>query len=457
MEVPEVHYVRNGDVALAYQIVGNGPVDVVYVPQWINNLEVAWANPLYARFLQRIGSFARVVFVDRRGMGLSDRLSATDVPPLETLVQDLHVMIDDAGLEQPILFGGSESGSICALFAATYPGRISALIVYAPEARGTASSDYPWAWDAEAWHSYLSELDAGWGTDQYATSQFRWLVPSLAGDREQARWWGAMQRLSASPSSMVAIERIWAELDIRPVLPTIQAPTLVLHRTGDPIEHVAAGRDFAARIPGARYVELEGNDWPIWAGNQNALFGAIDAFLHDIRQEEAELDRVLATVLFTDIVGSTETAAALGDRAWGQLIERHHAIVRALLGRYRGAEQDVAGDGFFATFDGPARGVKCARGIVEALLPLELQIRAGIHTGEVGTVEGKAAGIAVNIAARLGALAEPSEVLVSQTVKDLVAGSGLRFSDRGSRKLKGIEGTWNVYAATADDTNPARP
>jgi class 3 adenylate cyclase len=457
MEVPEVHYVRNGDVALAYQTVGDGPLDVVYVPQWINNLEVAWANPLYARFLQRIGSFARLVFVDRRGMGLSDRLSATDVPPLETLIQDLHVVIDDAGLERPILFGGSESGSICALFAATYPSRISALIVYAPEARGTASSDYPWAWDAEAWHSYLSELDAGWGTDQYATNQFTWLVPSLAGDREQRRWWGAMQRLSASPSSMVAIERIWAELDIRPVLPTIQSPTLVLHRKGDPIEDVAAGRDFAARIPGARYVELDGDDWPIWAGDQNALFAAIDAFLRDIREEEAELDRVLATVLFTDIVGSTERADALGDRAWGQLIKRHHSVVRALLGRYHGAEQDVAGDGFFATFDGPARGVKCARAIVDAVLPLELQIRAGIHTGEVGTVEGKAAGIAVNIAARLGELAEPSEVLVSQTVKDLVAGSGLRFSDRGSRKLKGIEGTWNVFAATADVASPARP
>lgn len=263
--------------------------------------------------------------------------------------------------------------------------------------------------------------------------------------------------MSASPSSMVAIERIWAELDIRPVLPTIQAPTLVLHRKGDPIEDVAAGRDFAARIPGARYVELDGDDWPIWAGDQNALFAAIDEFLRDIREEEEELDRVLATVLFTDIVGSTERADALGDRAWGQLIKRHHAVVRALLGRYHGVEQDVAGDGFFATFDGPARGVTCARGIVDAVLPLELQIRAGIHTGEVGIVEGKAAGIAVNIAARLGALAEPSEVLVSQTVKDLVAGSGLRFSDRGSRKFKGIEGTWNVYAATADDANPTRP
>lgn len=455
MDVPEAHYARNGEVALAYQVVGDGPVDVVYVPQWINNLEVAWANPLYARFLQRLGSFSRLVVVDRRGMGLSDRLSAREVPPLETLVQDLQVVIDHAGLERPILFGGSESGSICALFAATYPDKVSALIIYGPEARGTASGDYPWAWDAEAWHSYLSELDAGWGTDEYATSQFEWLVPSLANDLEQRRWWGTMQRLSASPSSMVAIERIWADLDIRPVLPTIQAPTLVLHRTGDPVEQVAAGRDFATRIPAARYVELEGNDWPVWAGDQDAVFGAIDSFLHGIREEEAELDRVLATVLFTDIVGSTERANALGDRAWGELIGRHHAVVRAMLGRYRGAEQDVAGDGFFATFDGPARGVQCARGIVGAVLPLGLQIRAGVHTGEVGIVEGKAAGIAVHIAARLGALAEPSEVLVSQTVKDLVAGSGLRFGNRGSRKLKGIEGTWNVYAATVDDASPA--
>ena len=272
-------------------------------------------------------------------------------------------------------------------------------------------------------------------------------MPSAAGDPEQRRWWRTMQRLSATPSSMIAIERIWAEIDIRPVLPTIQAPTLVLHRLDDPVEQFEAGRDFARRIPGAEFVELAGGDWPVWAGDQKALFDAIESFLHGIREEEAELDRVLATVLFTDIVGSTEKATAVGDRAWNELVERHHTTVRAMLGRYRGVEQDVAGDGFFATFDGPARGVKCAQAIVDAVRPLGIEVRAGVHIGEVGTAGDKAAGLAVNVGARVAALAEPSEVLVSQTVKDLVAGSGLRFHDRGSHELKGVEGAWHLYTA----------
>ena len=312
IDVPDVHYVRNGGAALAYQLFGSGPVELVYAPAWINNLEVAWSNPLYARFLNRLGASARVLFFDRRGMGLSDRLSATDVPPLETLMEDLRVVIDAAAFDRPALFGGSESGCICALFAATYPERTSALIVYAPEARGTASADYPWAWTKEEWDVFLADMDEGWGTDEYAAKMFEWAVPSAAGDLEQLRWWRTMQRLSATPSSMIAIERIWAELDIRPVLPTIQAPTLVLHRSGDPVERVEAGRDFARRIPGAQFVELAGRDWPAWAGDQAALFGAIEPFLGGIREEEAELDRVLATVLFTDIVGSTERATALG-------------------------------------------------------------------------------------------------------------------------------------------------
>jgi class 3 adenylate cyclase len=448
VEVPDVRYVRNGDVALAYQLFGDGPVELVYMPQWINNLELAWSNPLFARFLHRLASFGRVVFVDRRGMGLSDRLAATDAPPLETLMEDLRVVIDSAGFQRPVLFGGSEAGCICALFAATYPDRVSALIVYGPEARGTASSDYPWAWTTEEWDVFLADMDRGWGTDDYAARMFEWIMPSARSDSDQRGWWRTFQRLSATPSSMIALERVWAELDIRPVLPTVQAPTLVLHRKGDPVERVEAGRDFARQVPGARFVELAGSDWPPWAGDQEEVFAAIESFLRGIREEEAELDRVLATVLFTDIVGSTETVTAGGDRAWRELVERHHTIVRAMLGRYRGVEQDVAGDGFFATFEGPARGVKCARAIVEALQPLEIEIRAGLHTGEVGTVGDKASGIAVNIAARVADRARPSEILVSQTVKDLVAGSGLRFQDRGTYELKGLEGAWQLYAVT---------
>jgi class 3 adenylate cyclase len=427
-------------------VFGQGPLELVFAPQWINNLEVAWSNPALARFLTRLGSFARVLFFDRRGTGLSDRLSAEDVPPLETLVEDLRVVIDAAGFARPVLFGGSDTGCICALFAATHPDRTSALIVYGPEARGTASRDYPWAWTSERWQEYLADLETGWGTADYAQRTWDFSVPSAKGDPELQRWWRTMQQQAASPNSMAAIERIWAELDIRPVLPTIQASTLVLHRRGDPIEHVEAGRDFARRVPAGKFVELAGNDWPVWAGDQDAVFDAIESFLHDIREEEAELDRVLATVLFTDIVGSTEKAALLGDRAWRDLIEGHHTAVRAMLGRYRGVEQDVAGDGFFATLDGPARAVKCAQAIMEALRRLDIEVRVGVHTGEIGTAGGKASGIAVNVAARIVSLAEPSQILVSQTVKDLVAGSGLRFHDRGSHALKGVEGEWHLYA-----------
>jgi len=443
---PDVHYARNGTVALAYQVFGQGPLELVFAPQWINNLEIAWSNPALAQFLTRLGSFARVLFFDRRGTGLSDRLSAQDVPPLETLVEDLRVVIDAAGFKRPVLFGGSDTGCICALFAATHPDRTSALIVYGPEARGTASRDYPWAWTSEQWQEYLADLETGWGTADYAARTWDWSVPSAKGDPQLRQWWRTMQQQAASPNSMVAIERIWADLDIRPVLPTIQAPTLVLHRRGDPIEHVDAGRDFARRVPGGKFVELAGDDWLVWAGDQQPIFEAIESFLEDIREEEAELDRVLATVLFTDIVGSTEKAALLGDRAWRELIERHHTTVRAMLGRYRGVEQDVAGDGFFATLDGPARAVKCAQAIIEAVRRLDIEVRASVHTGEIGTAAGKASGIAVNVAARIVALAEPSEILVSQTVKDLVAGSGLRFQTRGSHVLKGVEGEWHLYA-----------
>jgi len=365
----------------------------------------------------------------------------------------LRSVIEAAGFARPVLFGGSDAGCICALFAATHPDRTSALIVYGPEARGTASSDYPWAWTTDEWQAYLADLERGWGTADYAARVFDWLLPSAKGNSELRQWWRTMHYQSASTSSIAAVERIWAELDLRPILPTIQTPTLVLHRRGDPVEHLEAGRDFARRIPDGHFVELAGDDWPVWAGDQEALFDAIESFLAGIREEEAELDRVLATVLFTDIVGSTEKAALLGDRAWRDLIERHHTAVRAMLGRYRGMEQDVAGDGFFATLDGPARAVKCAQAIVEAVRRMDIEVRAGVHTGEVGTAGGKASGIAVNVAARIVALAEPSQVLVSQTVKDLVAGSGLRFQDRGSHHLKGVEGEWHLYAVEASGTS----
>jgi class 3 adenylate cyclase len=447
--IPEFRYARNGEIALAYQVLGDGPIDLVYVPQFVSNIEIVWENPAYARFLRRLASFSRLITLDRRGTGLSDRLSTRDLPPPEVLMEDLGVVMRDAGSERAVLFGASDSGCLCALFAATHPDRAAGLIAFATAAVGTAREDYRWLqWDQERWDRYLEEMTAGWGTQAYASEVFDLAAPSTIGDVEQRQWWARLQRQSASPNSAAAIERIWAQIDIRPALPTIQAPTLVLHSTGDRIEQVEAGRDFASRIPGARFVELAGDEWTVWTGDQDTLFAEIEGFVRGIRDEQAEMDRVLATVVFTDIVSSTERAAALGDRGWHELLDQHHAVVRAMLGRYRGHEVETAGDGFLATFDGPARAVHCARAIADAVRPLGLEIRAGVHTGEIELDGEKVRGIAVHIGSRVGALAGASEVLVSQTVKDLVAGSGLAFEDAGEHELKGVPDRWRLYRVT---------
>jgi class 3 adenylate cyclase len=448
--VPGVRYARDRDgVALAYQVVGQGPVDIVYVPPWVSNLEVIWENPLYARFLGRLAAFARLIVVDPRGMGLSDRFAPADVPPVEVLMEDLGVVMDSADAGRPVLFGSGNSGSLNALFAATHPDRTLALIVYGAEARGRHAPDYPWAWSDEEWDQYLAGIEHGWGTSEYVDEVIGWITPSLAADAAQRRWWGRLQRLSASPNSVTAVEKVWREIDVRPILSAIQAPTLVLHRTGDPIEDVAAGRDFAAGVPGAQFVELPGDDWPAWAGDQALVAGHVEAFVQGIQREAARLDRVLTTVLFTDIVGSTERATAIGDERWRVLLGAHHAKVRALVSRYRGTERDTNGDGFLATFDGPARAVLCARAIADAMDPIGLQIRAGVHTGECHIDGNQLTGIAVHIGARVAALAGAGEVLVSATVKDLVAGSGIEFTEHGRHALKGVDGEWALYAVAA--------
>jgi class 3 adenylate cyclase len=448
MKTPEVQYARNGDVALAYQVFGEGPTDLVFLPQWVHNLEIAWDNPVYARFLARLGSLARVTIMDRRGVGLSDRFSAGEVPPLEVLVDDVAVVVRAAGLSRPAVFGGSDSGSIAALYAATRPDETAALIVFGSAARGRVGPDYPWAWSEAEWDAYLTELTAKWGSGEYASKWWGISAPSLQSDAALERWFLAYQRLSASPGVMPAIERIWHDIDIRPVLPTLSVPTLVLHRVADPVESVETGRDFARRVPGAKLVELPGDDWFVWAGDQDLVLGHVESFLSALREEAAELDRFLATVLFTDVVASTERSRVLGDRAWKELREQHDVTVRAMLARYRGQEHDNAGDGFFATFDGPARAVRCAQAVVEAVARLGLEVRAGVHTGEVVAAGGKVSGIAVNTGARIAAEAGPAEVLVSQTVTDLVAGSGLTFVDRGEHDLKGLDRAWRLYAAT---------
>jgi class 3 adenylate cyclase len=344
-----------------------------------------------------------------------------------------------------VLFGSGDSGCLCALFAATHPDRSSGLIVHGAAARGTASEDYPWQWSEQQWGAYLSKQAAGWGSTEYAAHTLLLLAPSLADDAGQLRWWTRMQRLTASPGSIGPMERIWSQIDIRPILPMVHVPTIVLHRTGDPNEAVEAGRDLARRIPRARFVELEGDDWPIWAGEQTVLFDEVESFVRGIKADEATLDRVLATILFTDIVRSTARAAELGDRRWAELLEGHHRQVRAILSRYRGREIDTAGDGFLATFDGPARAIRCGSAITEAVRTLGLEVRAGIHTGEIELANDGIRGVAVHIGARIAAMAQASEVLISSTVKDLVAGSGLEFGDCGVHVLKGVPDEWHIY------------
>ena len=442
---PQVRYARNGDVAIGYTVVGEGDADLLYLAPF-NNLDIAWENPLYVQLLRTLSSFSRVVVVDRRGTGVSDRFSPEDLPPLEDVVDDLAAVLDAVGSERAVLFGASDAGAVCAMFAATRPERVAGLIMYAAAARGRQAPDYPWQWSEEEWQQYLDELRTGWGTREYAEQSLPFFNPSLSGDKRMLAWWERFLRLSASPNAQYAQESLYREMDIRRLLPAIGVPTLVLHRVDDAIEPVGAGRYLAGEIPGAEYVELPGEDHFPWAGDQNALTAQVERFVSRVWRDEAEADRVLATVLFTDIVNSTAQAAALGDRAWRDVREQHDRVTRAQLGRYRGREVKTLGDGFLAVFDGPARGVRCARSICESMGRFGVDLRAGLHTGEVEPDGDDISGIAVAIGARIGALAQADEVLVSSTVKDLVVGSGLLFEDRGLHDLKGVPDTWHLYA-----------
>jgi pimeloyl-ACP methyl ester carboxylesterase/class 3 adenylate cyclase len=445
---PETKYARTGDgLSVAYQVVGKGPLDLLFVPGYQSNLELNWDLPAYARMLDRLASFSRLIAVDRRGTGLSDRLSPADHPPLETLMDDLRRVMDAVGSEQAALAGFLDGGFLCALFAATYPERTRALVLYGSSASGKWSLDYPWQWKPDRWERFIDDMAAGWGKQDFADQTLRWYAPSAYPDEVTRRWWARYQWLSSSPSSAVAIERLYSQTDVRHLLPSIRVQTLVIHRRDDPAEAVEGARFIAQQIPAAKYVELEGVDSPPWAGDSDILVDEIEEFLTGIRRGP-EHDRVLATVLFTDIVDSTRKAAELGDRRWRALLDAHDAKVRAELVRFRGSEVDNAGDGFFATFDGPARAVQCARAIGSSVRDLKIEIRAGVHTGEIERARGGVRGISVHVGARVAGLARPGEVLVSSTVKDLVAGSGLAFEDRGGHELRGVPGTWQLYAAS---------
>ena len=438
----EVRYAWNGEVALAYQVVGEGPVDLLYLQSNISNIEVNWENPSLARFLRELAGLGRLIVTDRRGLGCSERFTPEDAPPIETLMDDVLAVLEAVGSERPVVLATGDCGFFACPLAATHPERLGALILFSAAPTWRRSAEIPWGRTEAEMEQSFRWCQANWGSGAWV----RRANPSAGAAEDNVRWFGRYERLAQSPGALYAEARRFAETDVRGVLPSIQVPTLVLHRSGNPEEHVDGGRYLATRIPGARFVELDGRDHFPWIGDQEAVVRELERFLATVRAEEADLDRVLATVLFTDIVGSTEKAVELGDQGWRDLVARHDSAVRALLSRYRGEEVDAAGDGFFATFDGPARGVRCAQAIVEAVKPFGLQVRAGLHTGEVEASGSTVRGIAVNIGARVGAKAGASEVLVSQTVKDLAAGSGLAFEDRGLHELKGVPDEWHLFA-----------
>jgi class 3 adenylate cyclase/pimeloyl-ACP methyl ester carboxylesterase len=440
--VPETRYARSGDVYIAYQVIGEGPRDLVFIPPFVSHIELYWEEPALAQFLQRLASFSRLILFDKRGTGLSDRVSNDALPGLETRMDDVRSVLDAVGSSEAALLGPSEGGPMAALFAATYPKRTTALILYGTFASTIRDADYPWTMAAEARHRIIEEMPLTWGRGAYVDL----LAPSLADDQRFRTWWARLERMGASPGAAMALREMNGQIDLRPVLSAIHVPTLVLHRTGDRDSAIEEGRYLASHIPGAKFVELDGCDHLPWVGDQAAILGEVEEFLTGVRREP-EPERVLATVLFSDMVQSTEHAAELGDRKWRGVLEGYLKIVRQEMARFRGREVDTAGDGFLASFDGPARAIRCACTIRESLRTAGLGIRSGLHTGECEVMDDKLVGIAVHIGARVAARAQPGEVLVSSTVKDLVAGSGLRFIDRGVHALKGIPGEWRLFAA----------
>jgi DNA-binding SARP family transcriptional activator/pimeloyl-ACP methyl ester carboxylesterase len=442
--VDEIAYARSGDIRIAYQVVGEGPVDLVLVHGWVCTFQPGWEYPKLEAFYRRLASMGRLILFDKRGTGLSDRVSPERLPDLETRMDDVRAVLDSVGSERAVLLGLSEGGAMSTLFAATHPARTAALILMGTFPREMQAPDYPWGVSEVNLRRRLALLEE----DDWAAAATRdWLgrvAPDIPSDPTALRWYTSYVRRGASPGASKALRLMNAEIDIRDLLPTISVPTLVLHRAQESWRD--GSRVMGEHIPGARVVELPGNDHLPWEGDQDALLHEIERFLTSVR-DEAEPDRVLTTLLFTDIVGSTAKAAELGDRAWQDLLTKHHRLVRAQLARFRGREVDMVGDGVFATFDGPARAVRCASAIAHGLRALGLAVRAGVHTGEIEQENDSVRGIAVHIAARISEAAQAGEVLVSSTVKDIVAGSGIAFDERGEHELDGVPGTWRLFTA----------
>jgi len=443
VDTPDVFYARSGDVAIAYQVVGEGPTDLVFVRGFAGDILSIWEQPLLVRFVEGLAEFARVILIDKRGTGLSDRVR--EVPTLETRMDDLRAVMDDVGSESAILWTAQEGARLATLFAATHPERAAALVLFDPTAKGRRTDDYPWALTDDEWRVRLREVRDGWGRTEFLDACLAEWSPDQRDDPEFRAWFHAHMRRGLSPGSALAFFRMTMDSDVSDVLPVVRVPTVVLASPGGrgPAEY------FARRIAGARLVDLPG---------LRSIYHWVDEGSHELAMQEtrrlaaetsggAVSERVLATILVTDLVGSTVKAAELGDAAWAELLGRHNAFVRGQLDRFRGSELDNAGDGFLASFDGPARAISCAAAIRDGVRDLGLEVRCGLHTGECELVGDKLGGIAVHIAARVAAAAGAGEILVSATVRDLVAGSGIAFEDRGERELKGVPGVWRLFAA----------
>jgi class 3 adenylate cyclase len=446
MGMPETRYARSGDVSIAYQVLGEGPFDVVIAPAWISHVELLWETVGWAAFLRGVAEHARLLVFDKRGTGMSDRVAG--VPTLEERSDDIRAVMDAAGSDRAAVFGASESAPMSVVFAASHPERVSALVLYGGMARWLWAPDYLFGFTEREMRKAIEEEIEAFLTPGDSEAFVRRGFPSAT--EKDVRAWARHVRYGASPGSLAALERMNLAIDVRDVLGVISAPTLMVHQRADPWVRVEHGRYLAQHIPGAAYVELDGAEHIPTAAFAPRLLAQVVPFLQEAATREApEPDKVLATVLFSDIVGSTARAAELGDPRWRELLAAHHERVRTQLARYRGVELDTAGDGFFARFDGPARAIRCALAIRDAVRDIGLEVRLGLHTGECEVLDAKVAGIAVAIGARVSVRAAAGEVLVSQTVKDLVAGSGIGFDDRGPAELKGVPGEWRLYSVTS--------
>jgi len=438
---PETRYGKTGDIHIAYQVFGDGPVDMVLATEFWHSIEMQWDQPDLAAFLERMGSFARVISFDQRGSGVSDPVSLRELTSLDLWMDDINLVMDEVEAESAVLYGIGGGGTMSMLFAATHPQRVSGLVLVNSFARLSRAPDYPWGRGPDLEDEVLDVMRTGWGRGVFLDL----VAPSRVGDEDFRRWWARYQRIGASPGTVLSMRKMLGQIDVRDVLPSIRAPTLVLHRAETTWNRIEHGRYLAEHIPGAELVEVPGVDHLFFIGNSEAIMSETERFVAGL-VGPPESDRQLSTVLFTDIVGSTKLAAQVGDRRWREVLEAQRALVRHELERYRGLEIDTAGDGFFATFDGPGRAVKCAAALRDAVKPLGIEIRAGLHTGEVEVLSEGLAGVAVHIGQRVLAEAEPGEVLVSSTVKDLTAGSGLEFEDRGLHALKGVPEEWRLFA-----------